>query len=474
MRNNQPVTQHEYDFPAADMLVSATDLSGNIKYCNPAFVEVSGYSREQLIGQPHNLIRHPDMPREAFGDLWTTIRSGRPWTALVKNRRKNGDYYWVRANVTPVIEHGKAVGYLSVRVKPGRDEVESASELYAGIRAGAMSSRRLREGALVRTGLAGKLGELARMPVASRIAIGYAAGPLAVLATGLIAYQGLPPRPLWIAFGVSALIGAFGWATVSRHVGVPVRTMSGFAARMAAGDLTVAMEPGARDDLGDVQRALNQLKANLAAIVLDVRGQIGGVMDATREIASGNMDLSRRTELQAASLQQTAATMDQLTATVKGNADASVRALDLVKDAQAAASDGGKIAIQVEQTMAGINTASQRIADITGVIDGIAFQTNILALNAAVEAARAGEQGRGFAVVASEVRSLAQRSAAAAKEIKALIDDSVHKVDDGAKLVDQAGVTMQEIVTSVKRVTDIMSEITAASQEQTSGIEQVN
>jgi aerotaxis receptor len=474
MRNNQPVTQHEYDFPAADMLVSATDLSGNIKYCNPAFVEVSGYSREQLIGQPHNLIRHPDMPREAFGDLWTTIRSGRPWTALVKNRRKNGDYYWVRANVTPVIEHGKAVGYLSVRVKPGRDEVESASELYARIRAGAMSSRRLREGALVRTGLAGKLGELARMPVASRIAIGYAAGPLAVLATGLIAYQGLPPRPLWIAFGVSALIGAFGWATVSRHVGVPVRTMSGFAARMAAGDLTVAMEPGARDDLGDVQRALNQLKANLAAIVLDVRGQIGGVMDATREIASGNMDLSRRTELQAASLQQTAATMDQLTATVKGNADASVRALDLVKDAQAAASDGGKIAIQVEQTMAGINTASQRIADITGVIDGIAFQTNILALNAAVEAARAGEAGRSFAVVATEVRNLAQRCAASAKEIKAVVETSVAQIAEGTDLVSRTTSQMHAIDAAVQRVSTIIGEVANASSEQAEGIRQVN
>jgi aerotaxis receptor len=197
-------------------------------------------------------------------------------------------------------------------------------------------------------------------------------------------------------------------------------------------------------------------------------------MDATREIASGNMDLSRRTELQAASLQQTAATMDQLTATVKGNADASVRALDLVKDAQAAASDGGKIAIQVEQTMAGINTASQRIADITGVIDGIAFQTNILALNAAVEAARAGEAGRSFAVVATEVRNLAQRCAASAKEIKAVVETSVAQIAEGTDLVSRTTSQMHAIDAAVQRVSTIIGEVANASSEQAEGIRQVN
>ena len=302
MRNNQPVTQHEYEFSSSEMLVSATDLSGNIRYCNPAFIDVSGYSRDELIGQPHNLIRHPDMPRDAFADMWTTIRSGRPWTALVKNRRKNGDFYWVRANVTPVIEHGKAVGFLSVRVKPGRNEVASAEALYARMRAGAMGSLRLEHGVLVRSGIAGRIGAMMRMPVTTRVALGYASTPLALLATGLIAYKGAPPLPLWIAFGVSALVGAFGWASVARQIGTRVGAMSGYATRMAAGDLTVSMEAGKRDDLGEVQHALNQLKANLSAIVLDVRGQIGGMMDAAREISSGNMDLSRRTELQVASL----------------------------------------------------------------------------------------------------------------------------------------------------------------------------
>lgn len=474
MRNNQPVSQHEYDFPAAEMLVSATDLSGNIQYCNPAFIAVSGFSKDELIGQPHNLIRHPDMPREAFADLWATVRSGRSWTALVKNRRKDGDHYWVRANVTPVMEHGKAVGYLSVRVKPGRDEVKEAEALYARMRVGPLRSWRLEHGALVRTGIAGKIANLARMPLSSRLAVSHAAGPLALLAAGCAAWNGTPPLPFWVAFAASVTVSAASWLVLARQVDAPVRTMSGFATRMAAGDLTVDMEIGRRDGLGDVQRALSQLKANLAAIVFDVRGQIGGLIDAAREISSGNADLSKRTELQAASLQQTAATMDQLTTTVQGNADATVRALDLVNEAKAAAGDGGKIASQVERTMAGITAASRRIADITGVIDGIAFQTNILALNAAVEAARAGEAGRSFAVVASEVRNLAQRSAAAAKEIENVVATSVAQIAEGSGLVARTTTQMHAIDAAVNRVSVIILDVANASSEQAEGIRQVN
>lgn len=221
-------------------------------------------------------------------------------------------------------------------------------------------------------------------------------------------------------------------------------------------------------------QALNQLKANLAAIVSDVRSQITGMLDAAREISSGNVDLARRTELQAASLEETAATMDQLTTTVQANADASVRALDLAKDAQAAAAVGGKIAGQVEQTMAGITAASRRIADITGVIDGIAFQTNILALNAAVEAARAGEAGRSFAVVAGEVRTLAQRCAASSKEIKSVVEASVTEIAQGTELVARTTSQMRAIDEAVSRVSSIIVEVANASSEQAEGIRQVN
>ncbi|MGY6256373.1 methyl-accepting chemotaxis protein [Paraburkholderia caledonica] len=474
MRNNQPVTGQEYEFPSSQMLVSATDLTGRIEYCNPAFIAVSGYTHEELVGQPHNLIRHPDMPREAFADMWATIRDGRPWTALVKNRRKNGDHYWVHANVTPVVKKGAVVGYLSVRVKPARDAVRAAEALYSRMRAGEARGIKLRRGMIVRTGLPGRLQALTRLPVATRAAFGYALTPLALAAAGLAAWQGAPPTPFWIAFGVASAVSLVSWRLLARHVAAPVRDMSGFATRLAAGDLTVDLEIARHDDLGDVLQALNQLKANLAAIVYDVREQINGMLDNAREISSGNVDLARRTELQAASLEETAATMEELTTTVQANADASVRALDLAKDAQAAAAEGGKIAGQVEQTMAGITAASRRIADITGVIDGIAFQTNILALNAAVEAARAGEAGRSFAVVAGEVRMLAQRCAASSKEIKSVVEASAAEVAAGTDLVARTTSQMRAIDEAVERVSSIIVEVANASSEQAEGIRQVN
>ncbi|EIF35470.1 PAS domain S-box [Burkholderia sp. Ch1-1] len=474
MRNNQPVTGHEYEYPSLQMLVSATDLTGRIQYCNPAFIAVSGFTRDELIGQPHNLIRHPDMPREAFADMWATIRDGRPWTALVKNRRKNGDHYWVHANVTPVVERGAVVGYLSVRVKPERDTVRAAEALYARMRTGEARGIKLRRGVVVRTGLLGRLQALMRLPVATRAAAGYAITSLALLLTGLAAWQGAPPAQFWIAFGVTTAVGLVSWQLLKRQLAAPIREMSGFATRLAAGDLTADLHIARHDDLGEVLQALNQLKANLAAIVYDVRAQITGMLDNAREISSGNVDLARRTELQAASLEETAATMEQLTTTVQANADATVRALDLARDAQAAAAVGGKIAGQVEQTMAGITAASQRIADITSVIDGIAFQTNILALNAAVEAARAGEAGRSFAVVASEVRMLAQRCAASSKEIKSVVEASATEVAAGTELVARTTSQMRVIDEAVGRVSSIIVDVANASSEQAEGIRQVN
>ena len=221
-------------------------------------------------------------------------------------------------------------------------------------------------------------------------------------------------------------------------------------------------------------RALKDMNVSLLGIVSDVRSSTETIASASSQIAAGNLNLSSRTEEQASSLEETASSMEELTSTVKQNAENAHLANRLAASASEVASKGGAVVSQVVQTMESINESANKIVDIIGVIDGIAFQTNILALNAAVEAARAGEQGRGFAVVAAEVRNLAQRSATAAKEIKALISNSVEKVDLGAKLVDQAGVTMNEIVTSVKRVTDIIGEITSASQEQTAGIEQIN
>ena len=273
---------------------------------------------------------------------------------------------------------------------------------------------------------------------------------------------------------VALLLGAAAARWVTRSITRPINQAMQVARRVADGDLSGHIEVGSSDETGRLMQALKDMNDSLARIVGEVRSGSDAISTASNQIASGNLDLSSRTELQASSLEETASSMEELTSTVKQNADSARQANELAASASEIALKGGAVVSDVVQMMGSINESSKKIADIIGVIDGIAFQTNILALNAAVEAARAGEQGRGFAVVATEVRNLAQRSAAAAKEIKVLIDDSVEKVGTGAKLVDQAGVTMDEVVASVKRVTDIIAEITEASHEQSTGIEQVN
>ncbi|TCS38335.1 methyl-accepting chemotaxis protein [Paucimonas lemoignei] len=277
--------------------------------------------------------------------------------------------------------------------------------------------------------------------------------------------------------GIAMLLGVAAAFVITRSLlrqlgGEPAVAVE-IAERIAHGDLNVEIKLKSGDD-SSMLHALRAMRDSLAKLVSQVRAGTDAIASASNEIAAGNMDLSSRTEAQASSLEQTASSVEELTSTVKQNADNARQANTLAQSASEVASQGGVVVSEVVETMGSINDSSKKIVDIISVIDGIAFQTNILALNAAVEAARAGEQGRGFAVVAAEVRSLAQRSAAAAKEIKELIGNSVERVEAGTKLVDQAGVTMQEIVTSIRRVTDIIGEITAASTEQTAGIEQIN
>ncbi|HEY8607203.1 MAG TPA: methyl-accepting chemotaxis protein [Noviherbaspirillum sp.] len=275
-----------------------------------------------------------------------------------------------------------------------------------------------------------------------------------------------------ILFGllVAAALGVWLVRAITRPLDKAVRIAGG----IAAGDLTQDIQARTQDETGRLLQALKEMNGSLVNIVGQVRASTETIGTGSTEIAAGNLDLSARTEQQASSLQETASSMEELTSTVKQNAENARQANQLATSASEVANKGGAVVAEVVSTMEAINDASKKIVDIIGVIDSIAFQTNILALNAAVEAARAGEQGRGFAVVAAEVRILAQRSAGAAKEIKTLIDDSVSKVASGTALVGKAGATMEEVVASVRRVTDIMAEISAASQEQTAGIEQVN
>ena len=282
-------------------------------------------------------------------------------------------------------------------------------------------------------------------------------------------------RQVLIAAGAAALVAGIVLSRlITRSITAPLLRAVDIADTVATGDLTSRIEDSGADETGDLLRSLRKMNDSLQDIVVEVRIGTETMSTASSQIASGNLDLSARTEQQASSLEETASSLEELTSTVKQNGDNARQASQLAAAASDVAVKGGSVVSEVVETMGSINASARKIVDIIGVIDGIAFQTNILALNAAVEAARAGEQGRGFAVVASEVRSLAQRSAAAAKEIKTLIGDSVEKVENGSRLVQQAGSTMVEIVASVQRVTNIMGEITVASNEQEAGIDQIN
>jgi methyl-accepting chemotaxis protein len=287
------------------------------------------------------------------------------------------------------------------------------------------------------------------------------------------AYANQARMVMLAAMVVALVVAAAAALWLIRSITAPIRTVVALADQIAEGNLSQSITVDSTNETGQLMAALQRMQTNLSQVVSQVRSGSESVATASAEIAQGNHDLSARTEQQASALEETAASMEELGSTVKQNADSAREANQLAMNASTVAVQGGEVVGQVVETMKGINESSRKIADIISVIDGIAFQTNILALNAAVEAARAGEQGRGFAVVASEVRSLAGRSAEAAKEIKTLIGTSVERVEQGTALVDKAGTTMTEVVTSIKRVTDIMGEISAASSEQSSGVAQV-
>jgi PAS domain S-box-containing protein len=628
MRNNQPVTSNACPLREDQSLISRTDTRGIITYANEDFIAASGYTEAELIGSPHNLVRHPDMPEEAFADLWRTLKNGDSWTGMVKNRRKNGDYYWVLANATPIVETGTVIGYTSVRTAPSQEQIAQASNAYALFKTGKAGNRQIRHGQVVRGGIIGKITALKSLKIKGRLTLLISLLCLLMTVIGTLGLYGINKSneglhtiyedrtiPLgqlsavvrllernqlllskavhannpneiknaaglvennidevnrtWTAYmatyltpeekklaekfsidranfverGLKPAIAALRAGNmgelkrlehdvmaedfipvregidaltqlqldVSKHeaessqdnfsfmrntivasiilgiiltfiaarvlilsIIIPLNQAVNMAKEIAAGNLTTNIKVNSNDETGQMLHALNVMKKSLTNIILSVRRNAETIGVASIQIADGNKDLSQRTEEQSSTLEETAASMEQLTATVKNNAENSKQASELAHVASDIALQGGEAMNHVVGTMDSIAQSSKKITDIISVIDGIAFQTNILALNAAVEAARAGEQGRGFAVVATEVRNLAQRSASAAKEIKDLISDSVSKVEIGSTQVTGARKTIDDIVIAVQKVTSIMGDITTASMEQSSGIEQIN
>jgi aerotaxis receptor len=464
VRTNLPVTGIEYQLRDGQSIVSTTDVKGRITYVNPCFIEVSGFSQDELIGKAHNIVRHPDMPAAAFADLWHTLQAGLPWTGLVKNRRRNGDFYWVMANVTPVREGGRTVGYMSVRTRPERAQVAAAEAAYREIGQRADSPLAIVEGVALRRGFGQSLARLRALPPEARLAALMA--PLALLLAALALAAPQPQAQLAAVAGVLLVLA--GWHGLRRALVQPLREATAALRALAGGDLSRQVAAGA------AMPALRQLTVNLRAIIGDVRSNVDSIEGSSRKLAEGNADLAERTGAQAANLEQTAASMAQFAASVRDNSAGALKASALVETAAAVAAQGGAAVARVGATMQQISASASRIADITGLIDGIAFQTNILALNAAVEAARAGEHGRGFAVVAAEVRGLAQRSALAAREIKTLIDASAQQVGMGNALVGDAGATMSQVVGSVGQAAAIMHDIVRAGAEQNSALGQVN
>ncbi len=470
MRNNQPVTATEYILRDEQSPVSRTDLQGNITFANADFIEASGYTEDELLGQPHNIVRHPDMPVEAFADLWKYLKSGRSWTGMVKNRRKNGDHYWVLSNASPMWERGQVVGFASVRMKPARQAVATTDAIYRRFREGRANGFRIERGHVVRTGLLGRFDRLIDPGIRGRLMYLMLLASIIIGAVGAVGLSVMTtdaqkvPLITGLVAGIAVLLGV-GWR-LQRSIIDPINAAVAISKQIAAGYLANTIDHSGSDEVGQLMNSLYAMQKALASMAQTIHKSASSVSAEAASISHSNEALAGRTEEQASSLQETASNMEEVSTTVKHNIDNAKTANQLVQEAGTIVTEGGAAMDKVVGTMDTIASSSRKITDIIGVIDGIAFQTNILALNAAVEAARAGEQGRGFAVVASEVRSLAGRSASAAKEIKGLIDDSVHQVENGLSQVSSARKTIDASIEAVHRVASLVAEISHASMEQ--------
>ena len=476
MKINLPVTQVEHVLPDAAILVSTTDLKGRITHCNQDFVQASGYAYDELLEQPHDIVRHPDVPPEAFKDLWATIGRGRPWSGIVKNRCKNGDHYWVHANVTPVMENGKPKAYMSVRLKPTRAEIEAVESLYARIDLQRNSGRHtfsLHAGKVRPLGWRDGLGKLKRLSLFLRAGVGLGILLLLTLSPTILVSESDVITFGLMQLGIGVVSAALFMRWFSTSVTSPLTMVDHLAGELAGCNLDGEIEGDTTTPTGPLMRRLGLIKLNMRAIVADVRSEVVGLTHSAQGIVQGSIELSKRTEAQSQEVEKAAASVEQISASVRETAETAQDLARLSSVASSGASNGAYSIGKAFESMQKIESASTRITDIVDVIEKLAFQTNLLALNAAVEAAHAGEDGRGFAVVASEVRALAQRSSAASQQIRGLIQTSADLVSAGTITVNVAATTIRDAVEQVHSVTNRLGEITSATQQEHVSVSQI-
>lgn len=480
MKLNHPVTQREHDYDPNITLVSTTDRKGLITFVNEGFVAVSGFTPEELIGASHNIVRHPDMPPAAFKDLWDTVASGKAWRGMVKNRRKDGDHYWVDAYVTPVYQGAELVGYQSVRCKPTAKQVHAAERLY----------RRVNER------------KLQQLPRALSLEWGYGFRVVALgLITGMLGLgAGITGAP--VAGGLALAVGLGGGVVLARSFRSPVKRIVEAAKRIAAGDLGFAIEVRDNTELSEALQATKMVQARMATIIGHIKSSAAGVAAASEQLNSAIHSAGRNVQTQHNEIDQVATAMNEMSATVHEVAQNTSLAAGSAVAAHDNAEQGKAVvdrtvaniqalAGDVKRAAESINQLEQESNDITTILDvirEIADQTNLLALNAAIEAARAGDQGRGFAVVADEVRQLAQRTQQSTQEIHGLIErlqqgaksavaemaSSRSRAEECAEDAGNAGTVLVQITTAVNSINDMNTQIATAAEEQSAVVEEMN